>query len=220
MYTTAEVRWFFPGRIPSEVHDWFATAASVNEPPARRIDKYLMLPGVATLGVKLRQQRLEIKLRSFEYGEVQLNERVSGRLERWRKWSLGLGQEDHALSEIMNQANGWLDVHKERMLSRYALERKIDVVPLDAGDDANSGCHVELTAIEAYGQIWWTIAFESFGEEYVLGHNLARVSERIFSTGTPPLLPISHSCSYPQWLQDNGPMKAGPMKAGHNNALG
>ncbi len=205
MYTTAEVRWFYSGRIPSEVHDWFVTVASVNEPPARRIDKYLMLPGVTTLGIKLRQQRLEIKLRNFDYGEVQLHERISGRMQRWRKWSLGLDQEDGTLGEIMNQGNGWLDVHKERYLSRYIIERKIVVERIEVDDDANSGCEVELTAIEAIGRHWWTIAFESFGEEYVLGHNLARVSERIFRTGAPPSLAIARSCSYPQWLQDTGP---------------
>jgi hypothetical protein len=204
MYTTAEVRWFFPGRIPSEVHDWFVTVASLNEPPARRIDKYMILPGTSSLGIKLRRGRLEIKLRNFVYGEVHLHDRVSGSMQQWRKWSLGLDQEDDALVEIMNQGNGWLDVLKERYLTRFAVERKIDVVPIEIGEVSSSGCEVELTAIEAFDQKWWTIALESFGEEYVLGHNLARVSERIFRTGTPPLLAISHSCGYPQWLQDTG----------------
>jgi hypothetical protein len=225
MYTTAEVRWFFPGRIPPEVHDWFVSAACLSEPPARRVDKYMILPGAASLGIKLRQGRLEIKLRKFDYGEVRLHDRVSGHMGRWRKWSLALDQEDDALAEIMNQGNGWLDVHKERYLSRFAVKRKNDVVPIEASGTANSGCEVELTSVEAFDHRWWTIALESFGEEYALGHNLARVSERIFSADTPPLLDISQSRSYPQWLQDNEPQKAEPQKAepqevGSNIALG
>jgi hypothetical protein len=204
MYSTAEIRWFFPGLIPSEVHEWFISAAAPIDASEKRTDKYLMLPDSATIGVKIRRCRLEIKVRSFEYGEVQLHPDVSGRMERWRKWSVGLDQEDEGLGDILSRGSGWVDVSKERMLARFAVEDKINVRPIGIDDDARSGCDVELTAVEAWGRQWWTVAFESFGEEHILGHNLARVAERIFAAGKPPILSLSHSCSYPQWLQEAG----------------
>lgn len=201
MFSTAEVRWFFDGRVPSRVYDWFVAATRATDLPETRIDRYLLLPGTNSIGLKLRQQRFEIKLRSHQYGSVKFNENVIGRVERWRKWSFGIGQNGDAVQEILNKDLGWLDVHKNRHLQRYVVERKTKVRPALLGEEILSGCEVELTGLEAGGRRWWTFAFESFGEEFILLHNLVHSSEGILTNGPNILLKEDYSYGYPQWIQ-------------------
>lgn len=200
MYLTAEIRWFTQGTIPPEVLAWSFDATSLNEPAEYRIDSYLYLPGIDSLGIKVRQGRLEVKQRMGASQEVQFHELVAGRLERWRKWSFPLLNVDSTLEESLYPAGGFIPVSKTRRLFRFAVENKLESRPMTSGEKSVSGCEGELTSLEAFGEQWWTIALESFGEEVVLAHNLARVAESIFKRGEPPRLTIADSFSYPRWL--------------------
>lgn len=202
MYVTAEVRWFFDGRVPSQVHDWFVTTTGATEVPEIRTDRYLLLPGTTSIGLKLRQHRFEIKIRSFNYGPVKFSEGTTGRVERWGKWSFNLDQNGDAIQEVINKDLGWLDVRKERLLGRYVIERETVVSPLKIGEQTSSGCQVELTELELKGQKWWTFAFESFGERFILLHNLVHSSRKVLKTVNPFLLIDDQSFGYPQWIQD------------------
>ena len=68
MIATAEVRWFYRGPLPAAVRAWFEARGSRMAYQAPRRDRYLGLPGDA-LNVKLREGRIEIKLRQRQ-GEV------------------------------------------------------------------------------------------------------------------------------------------------------
>ena len=58
--TSAEIRWFIKGQIPSSVFDWFngLNENYVNQP--ERTDYYLVLKSDDALGIKLREGKVEI----------------------------------------------------------------------------------------------------------------------------------------------------------------
>lgn len=86
MLTTAELRWFNRGTLPSETSHWFDCLGEALAPPEERVDLYLYLPGCDYLGIKLRQGRLEIKWRQAELEIVRFGDRVEGKAEKWGKW--------------------------------------------------------------------------------------------------------------------------------------
>jgi len=202
MFTTVEVRWFFPGSISSEVRDWFVSTAGAASVPARRTDIYLVIHGGSSIGIKRREQYLEIKWLLAEYGIVALHQSAIGRMEQWRKWRITLATDQTDIDANIIPGGDWLKVSKDRILRRYSIENSSDVVPLNVDDGSISGCEVELTSIETLGERWWTFAFESFGEESILGHNLTIVGDYILSKDSPLVLSEEYSCSYPKWLED------------------
>ena len=62
MYPTVEVRWFREGAIPGDVQRWFHASkqAPLDQPP--RTDYYLRLGCDQSLGIKLREGRIERKV--------------------------------------------------------------------------------------------------------------------------------------------------------------
>jgi hypothetical protein len=60
MFPTTEVRWFTQGVIPSEVLRWFHEERKAFEEQPLRVDYYLRIVEGESLGVKLREGRLEI----------------------------------------------------------------------------------------------------------------------------------------------------------------
>jgi hypothetical protein len=201
MYTTVEVRWFFHGRIPDEVSDWFSSVAGIKETPEIRTDKYLWLPGMTSFGVKIRHQSLEIKLRTKEIGTVKLHQSADGCMEQWRKWSFALDQGPGKQHLAKYRDANWIKVHKERFLQRYEIKNGQEVNSIDPGHAPTAGCEVELTAIKLLDQYWWTFAFESFGDESTLIDSLTLLSATILNAGFPTLFPETRSFGYPQWLQ-------------------
>ncbi|WP_235526439.1 hypothetical protein [Nostoc piscinale] len=81
MLTTIEVRWFYPGTIPTEIEEWFPQNCS----PEKREDWYLYAPKCDYWGIKLRQERLEVKWRKAELGVLNVGELIEGRVEKWGK---------------------------------------------------------------------------------------------------------------------------------------
>lgn len=85
MFSTVEVHWFFNGGIPKEIQYWFD---QVNSSPAAqpvRTDHYLQQEEMTSLGVKLREGRIEIKQRVREFGQSCFGSNVVGTIEGWRK---------------------------------------------------------------------------------------------------------------------------------------
>lgn len=198
MYTTVEVRWFAPGSPPDILESRFDTLGA----PGReaRCDAYLHVPGAIELGVKLRGSgdRLEIKLREVEFGETRLAGGPPARLERWQKWSFPVGS-NGALPAGLGLAEGsWLEVNKARRMITYRLTGDGAVVWAEQWPE--EGCSLELTALTAGGQQWWTVALEAFGDRPV--DALLATAEEFFRVpGPAEVLAGSRSCAYPAWLQ-------------------
>jgi hypothetical protein len=196
MAVTAEIRWFARGSIPHGVFSWFQEATESSNPPESRVDDYLLMPEITSLGIKVRLGRLEIKIRKRKYGEIDLGRGISGRLEQWQKWSLAL----ESVEQLFKPGDSWIPVAKRRYLRKYEVAGDIEVRPLALERFAESGCGVELTAIEVLGNKWWTMAFESWGDEVSLTRNLIQTSEYLSKSEGAPTLLTAESYGYPRWL--------------------
>jgi len=201
MWPTVEVRWFYRGTIPPAVYNWFHQDGHQAETPLSRTDYYLHLVDGDFLGVKLREGRVEIKQRHHQYGVVQFHGRVAGQVEQWRKWSFPLAEDNHIIIALKMFAPFWTEVHKTRQQRGYQVIHKNRVVARPTEAMSQQGCNLELTAIRAAGNEWWTLSYEAFGDEATIQENLLRVAKHLFTKNTPPNLQAKDSYSYPAWLK-------------------
>ncbi len=193
MRATAEVRWFLAGPIPDHVAAWFAGLAEGEPTAATRTDRYLCPTGPA-LNVKLREGQLEVKRRDAEGMKAALHPRIIGQEERWRKWSFAVQGGEAANDER------WLAVAKTRRLLAYQVEEDGQVRRVSGSEAPASGCEVELSQVEAGRQVFWSLCFESYGDEDRLHEMLHRTAAHVFHHGDPPSLASTDSFSYPAWL--------------------
>jgi hypothetical protein len=199
MYPTLEVRWFHQGQIPPEVLAWFGRLGPLPEEQPARVDHYLRLPDNDALGVKLREGRLEIKQREDEPRRTDFHPRVSGTVEQWRKWSFPLAESDPGLA---GPDTAWIAVEKNRQLRRYRVsgDRPVEAVFKEA--EPAQGCELELSRLQAAGQLWWSVCFEAFGDEANFKDYLRLTVQYVVRLAKPPMLEIGASYSYPAWLRN------------------
>lgn len=187
MDRTAELRWFRREPFPGPVVAWFDHAA---EPPATRSDSYLVLAGTDALGVKVRGggTRFELKLRPRPGSPLALPPGGVGQLEEWQKWSFSRPGITRLLPRLGLPKDRWVTVAKQRRMA---------TTPYRAG----AGCNIELTALEAAGQSWTTLGFESFGPPAGLVPALEAAVEKFFAAiDLPGGFETELSCGYPGWL--------------------
>jgi hypothetical protein len=177
MLPTVEVRWFYKGDVPeSTLQRFMSRELSQDRGMVEdRRDVYLYLPGVDSLGIKLRgmhthrendTDRLEIKRREVEGSVVTFIPGVTGRLERWMKWAFHSESSDPQLSSMLTTKDeAWMSVGKVRYLRKYTVTSDKSVVTLPLNEWPDNGCNVEVTRLSApNGQGWWTLGLEAFGE--------------------------------------------------------
>ncbi len=199
MEATLEVRWFGPGPSPGGLAAWFDDLGAPG--PQRRTDTYLLLPGTDDLGVKLREggEAFEIKLRQQDLGDAKLAG-VSGRLERWEKWSFPVRDDVCREAALGLPPASLVDVEKDRRMMSYRLAG--DGSAIRAHEGEGDGCSVELTALTVQGSDWWSVGFEAFGSEARLHDALRATEEAVFALATAgsAVLAAALSCGYPAWL--------------------
>ncbi len=193
-FTSVEVRWFGQGEVPALLAAWFGRGPGDVEAQPPRVDHYLRRADEG-LGVKWRDGLVEVKQRQGSYGVLELDERAVGHVERWRKWSFPLQVSAAA-------PTAWLAVRKERLLRRYIIAERQHLVSLPPAEPAATGCDWELTRLQIGDQedVWWTIAFEAFGEPTGLRRQLLQVAGLILARDRAPHLPAEASAAYPAWL--------------------
>jgi hypothetical protein len=184
MLTTIELRWFYRGTLPLKIQDWFSTDAldAPLEKPEEREDFYLQIPDCESLGIKLRQDRLEIKWRQAELGVLQFGKNLAGKAEKWVKFTFEGSAAANLITGDIELKPHWVSVKKKRLQRKYP------------------GCNVELTELFLQGNTWWSLAFEAFGEEVSLMANLQAAAKLVFETNCGLKLQIQDSYAYPQWL--------------------
>ncbi|MCA9216967.1 MAG: hypothetical protein KDB27_28055 [Planctomycetales bacterium] len=193
---TIEVRWF-PSERPFEVSRYFSAEHEAPE----RTDWYAV-PSHDGSGVKIREGRLETKLRSSVVGRHEFGDATTGLIETWSKWSVELAADD-APSELILESAGWLAVAKQRYVRRFEVRASEIWETLDR---PLNGCSFELTKLTVYDRVYWTTGFEavafpsSDGSDDQLARNLHRIFERINSETTLPRLTLGDSKGYPAWL--------------------
>jgi len=201
MISTLEVRWFCTGTVPPDVLSWFHQGEGQPAEPLPRVDHYLQIADGDSLGIKLREGRIEVKQRQRQLGAVRFHERVTGIVEHWRKWSLSLASQTGNFAGMTMPAPGWVGVHKERQLSRYRITGHRKLIAMSPAEYPDQGCDLELTRVRGSGCEWWTLGFEAFGGEANLQEHLSLAAEQLLGAADPPLLPVQNSYGYPRWLQ-------------------
>jgi len=205
MLASSEVRWFFPGDPPDEMTAWFRAGV----PPvsqARRVDRYLLMPGCNSVGIKLREGLFEVKARCGASEACAYPNGVRGRRDSWIKWSRTV-DEQRLLAPGAEER--WVAVAKRRSLRAFSLSTG-DPREIDARDAPPArGCGIEITRVElidADSSRWWTLGLEAFDEHGDPHECLERVATLLFGETPPPVaLQIEGSSAYPGWLRRHAP---------------
>lgn len=201
MFASMEVRWFYRGTVPAEVAEWFHSGTSQPEVQSPRVDYYLCLREIDSLGIKLREGRLEVKRRHRQHGLRHFCEQASGVVEHWRKWSFGLSMGEGELSDSLMPSSSWMGVQKERQIRKYRVVEDDRLVPVPAEEYPERGCSVELSTLYVEGQDWWSLCFEASGDETSLRQTLVLVVEEVLDRGRMSFsLDAEASYGYPRWL--------------------
>jgi len=220
MFYSAETRWFFEGTLPESVTAWFDSSLTARREP-NRTDEYLLLPGCTTTGVKLREERLEVKAQIHPPERVAYDHTVSGTRDAWVKWSRPIG-EGGALRNIRTAENDrWAFVQKTRSLRVLSLDSGPPLEIIDPATRLANGCQLELSTVRAaVGRLdsppspndwdsageWWSLSLEAFAPWHCDGihrffENLEAGARYLFNNAPPVRLTNKASCSYPAWLQ-------------------
>jgi len=200
MFPTVEVRWFFKGEPPPAWVDWFYRQEQAPYVEPGRVDFYLRLVNDDSLGIKLREGRIEVKQRYRQYGPHRFASNVAGEVEHWRKWSFPLAGVGEIFKRIAAPESGWLAVQKKRQQQKYQLVEE-QVMALPPESVVEQGCDLELAQVKARQQQWWSVGVEAHGNEATLRQQLMRVTQHLFTPTAPLALTIEDSYSYPQWLR-------------------
>ena len=189
-----EVRWIFPGQLPTSVIGWFARFPARTE---SREDTYLVEPQLPGLSVKVRgAAALEVKACRGSAGFLEVTGRARGYLLSWQKWSFPI----NLLSPNGADPAGWTPVRKGRRVSRFsstdgsaACGRRLIQKPQ---------CEVELTEVHTGGRDWWTLGFEATGPADLLRSELEATAAVVFADAMPGEMQPGpeESSSYAQWL--------------------
>ncbi|HEX9189775.1 MAG TPA: hypothetical protein VGB87_22055 [Vicinamibacteria bacterium] len=197
-----ELRWFLPDGLPPEVGRWFEEDLPETEmgSPDRRTDTYLFIPGQETLGVKLREGRIEIKWR--EESRPFEAHGVSGQVERWLKWSWedAKGPAPAQIGPWAVPDGPWVDVGKTRLQRKYAWsDGRFVAAPAKA--ILPIGAAVEIAPLELRGRKHGTVLIEAFAPEPRAQEDLLwRAAHVLLGRYPSPRPGIDRSFGYPRWL--------------------
>ena len=201
MFPTVEVRWFNKGVVNPRVLSWFQQSKGKIEEQPARVDYYLRVADGGSLGIKLREGRIEVKQRYHQHGVVRFHERVAGLVEHWLKWSFELAGGSNYPVGMAIPASSWVEVKKERTILRYRVTSQGNMEVVSARAYCDWGCDLELTSISVEGEQWWSLGFESFGDETAIREGLILVVEKVLAAEEPPAFNAEDSYGYPKWLE-------------------
>ena len=205
MYPTAEVRWFYWGTSPQAVLERLARGIGLPEPQTPRRDHYLHLPGISSLGIKLREGRIEIKRRTQQRGNARFAENVVGIVEHWRKWSFPISSTQASADAWLTPATAWIPVDKARRLRRYGLAADGTLSQVSLARMPQGGCEFELSEVRAGGDTWWSVCLEAFGQEKGLEDSLYAVATLYLARDWPVAMEEEQSCGFPDWIDRMAP---------------
>ena len=102
-YRTSETRWFFQGEIPKAVNEWFLTGLpgdTMNCPQVEREDLYLLAADRGDIGLKYRQDSLQLKLRGDSHPFSLADDRIKGVIGDWQRFTWVYDKESFDLAQI------------------------------------------------------------------------------------------------------------------------
>lgn len=209
MFPTVEVRWFFRGDVPTEVEEWFCSHGPDAEEQPPRVDHYLQIVEGDSLGIKLREGRVEVKQRYGQQTIRRFGNQTEGCVEQWCKWSFELAQTSDLDATLKGNSSKWIGIKKNRKLHTFCGLDHQPARDLSSCGSLDQGCSWEIAKVKVDGseEAWWSVGFEAFGKENKLWETLLIVAERILSLDKAPTFEIKHSYGYPSWLKQVGPVR-------------
>ena len=200
MYCSGEVRWFLRGKAEHAVENWIRSGGLAQEQEPRT-DRYLVLPGCTSAGIKIREGNFEIKAQTSPTECVAYTDAVAGSCNTWVKWSRTL--DDFAgIAQRKHEDERWVAVRKQRTLRLFSLESDEPVEVAYGGPWLAAGCQVEKTVIDVLPgeERWWSFSFEAFGEPGLLLRHLELTVRAVAQSAPAITLRKEDSMSYPEWL--------------------
>lgn len=166
-FLSSEFRWFLEKPFPG-IEKWFENRGITGKNIPSRTDYYL-IPGLENnLGIKLREGKIEIKIRIGEPVKRQILTSISGFEETYQKWSFPLDEPPPAFKELISDLKNWLPVSKHRLAlvmddsGNPDLSKRFHA----PGTVLRAGCQFEYTRIEVPGKDYFTLGLECFGEPF------------------------------------------------------
>lgn len=205
MQISAEIRWFWQGRCPSDFRERFCTAG-VDICSAgggcKRIDHYFRDLEQSELGIKLRGDKRGVEVKGLIANLQPLSAGpFGGEIQLWGKWtSLSLQLDPESTLKV--EKFRW----QRKFDTSFPMPKEIaldtDEQPINSERLPTVGCNVELTDITVghhHDDRWWTFGLESFGPLHTLEISLRSVAEAL--TSRPySICRDGMLSSYPMWL--------------------
>jgi hypothetical protein len=226
MEITTEIRWFFQGKIQNVVISWFAETQRFGDPLTgmdgdEREDLYLLMGNNVHVSPKLREGKLEIKVRGQTEEFADPQGQNSGVIERWKKWEWKYAdtkKKDDAFEKTLDKLivasflkntpdDSRLNVWKRRFQRKFTLDSNGTIMPTGQAS-IDEGFRAEVTELKVNDEAWWTIAFEVVeNPNKPMKDPIMKLRQGInwiFKAREykGPLLEPENSYSYPAWLND------------------
>lgn len=197
MLRTEEIRWFFK-KPNTSFETWFREKGSDINKQMPRTDHYLPLPDKPDLGIKIREGRMEIKIRTSRPTPGSLGPKAHGCFEEYTKWGVEIKEDDPLRNAIINEhEEHWTAVEKRRAGLILTLQNgKIRFHSMDTPIDR--GCQLEYTAVNIGAENWHTLGLEWFGSP-----RFTIPGEIVQSLMEDTLLTIEDSKGYTEFLKEN-----------------
>jgi hypothetical protein len=206
MLISAEIRWFWQGRCPQPVHDWFFKSGLSPGGGLPRVDKYVPQRKEAEISLKKRGNKPEYEIKGLVSTRRAAElEPLAPHIEIWCKWSCTIPR--------LNLTDDELAITKTRWLRKFDTSKYVRAeIPLDANEKPKAdyslplqGCNVELTEVQIGGHAgaWWTLGFEAFGDLDSVPMNLTLT----LMPEKPVLVRVVASGAFlscPAWLRARG----------------
>ena len=225
MQKSTETRWFIDASQATSFEKWFnATPFNLKFPETDsfpRQDYYMNLPGISTLGLKIREpkigklsskleSKIEAKVLVQDLGTKTFPNNNSGKINRWTKFSFDLLPEEKTMMNIINALSGstsihaldyknfWIRIDKNRLLLTYDNKKK-EIVD-NTIQKIDEGCGIELTKMKVRDHIYYSFALEAFSGSENDKDNLFETLGYFFNQTMLSDLSATQSLSYPEFI--------------------
>jgi hypothetical protein len=201
MMTSAELRWFWRGRCPQPVYDWFFESGLPPGGGFSRVDRYIPQRGEPEMSLKRRGDKPDFEVKGLVSTRRSPElEPLAPHIEIWWKWPCTIPwvkTDDLAVTKTR-----WLRKFDTSKYVRSEISLGANEKPTPGHSLPVQGCNVELTEVEmaGYAERWWTLGFEAFGDFESLPTNLTLTvlleKPLLLRTMGPGAF-----LSYPAWLR-------------------
>ena len=202
MLTTTEVRWFWRGHCPRQVHEWFFQSGNPPGGGQSRTDKYIPQIDQPEINLKTRGDDEGLEIKGLVARTAWPLDALAPHVEIWCKWSCRIpGFRLADAAPIPIKKTRWLrqfDTSNSALLENPLGQ---DEKPKAGYSLPVQGCNAELTEVSSANltEPWWTLGFEAFGDLDTVPVNLVKTLAP-HKAILADLISSGELLSYPGWL--------------------